>query len=600
MSAKLILLPICCLLAMSAAGFYGVKVNPDKPGTFHCSRIVPKNFLVFEMTQPDGVRRVLQRNLEDPSLLTGDYPWIGEIRGDRITVMTNPEFKQGQTGFMFYKGELKLMLLDGEEYEIPSPAGGVCTKDISSLWKRDQLIAKMKTSDEYKIWRPGGRLRLWFENPNKAGAFLAGAALLSLILCFGRAKALKIIGGFLFFGFFIYAVMTSSRGALLGCATGSAVILLFSVKKYFSCKRVAILSAVLVAVLALMYILQGDRLTTGFFTEAKDDSTSRLPIWKEVPSMIVSAPSGWGLGMSGDAYVNWFQPLERFHAPRTLINSHFTWLVELSWPIRYLYVFGWIFLLSTLLYATVKGSNPVALAVWSAAGVAAIFNSVLEDWEVWAPLVISLTLALPSLKKVFRVKQLVCCVLSSMVVSGVILGGVFLSADPRGGDVPVYCNAKRVEVNGRNPSVWVVDDQWAFCGGYGGVLGKEIRMFYMDNPEAEALGYARDIAHLPRKINRLVLIGTSAEAFYSRWKADPSAVSEADEIVFFSPPFQAAHISDEFRQKFKTIVVHGGMTGLTNSVPTSLSSSTRIVPGAELYIPGWLRSVIGNKQKSGR
>lgn len=311
--------------------------------------------------------------------------------------------------------------------------------------------------------------------------------------------------------------------------------------------------------------------------------------------MMVSSPGGWGLGMSGDAYVNWFQPLERFHTPRTLINSHFTWLVEFSWAWRYLYVFAWLTLLGTLLCVAVKGGGAVALAVWVSAGISAFFNAVLEDWAVWVPLALALACSLPSVRKACSLKIFAGMALLAASVSALLPVGAFFLA--KGGDnaVPVCYDGARVEINGKNPSVWVVDDQWAFCGGYGGMLGKEIRTYFLDNPESGALGYVRDIAHLPGKIDRLALIGKSGEAFYRQWKENPSALPEADEVVFLSPPFPASRISAEFRGRFGTTVVHGGMTGLVAGNSDPIPDWVRIVPGAELYIPGWLDAVLGDR-----
>jgi hypothetical protein len=218
-------------------GYYGVDIDPSNAKTFKHSRIVPKNAVIFEMTQPDGVKRIFQRDFDDESILLGDNPWIGEEQNNRITIMTNPEFKKGQTGFLFDKGWLRLMLLNGKQYKINKIPFNVSTNTVQSLWKRESLIKQMGVDDKYKIWRNDGRLRLWFENPNKAGAFLTGMAFLSLLLCLRRYRFLKVLGLLLFFTFLFGVVQTSSRGALLGCLVGIGVILLSFTKKYFTYKN---------------------------------------------------------------------------------------------------------------------------------------------------------------------------------------------------------------------------------------------------------------------------------------------------------------------------------------------------------------------------
>jgi hypothetical protein len=111
----LLVLTFCALPSM---GYYGVDIDPSNAKTFKHSRIVPKNAVIFEMMQPDGVKRIFQRDFDDESILLGDNPWIGEEQNNRITIMTNPEFKKGQTGFLFDKGWLRLMLLNGKQYRI--------------------------------------------------------------------------------------------------------------------------------------------------------------------------------------------------------------------------------------------------------------------------------------------------------------------------------------------------------------------------------------------------------------------------------------------------------------------------------------------------
>jgi len=103
--------------------------------------------------------------------------------------------------------------------------------------------------------------------------------------------------------------------------------------------RVLAVTAAVMVMLAGAVVLQT---STRFARSHNDRSVSnRLVIWKQTPRMMVDAPWGWGVGNAGAAYMGWYQPLENTEQYRTLVNSHLTWLVELGWPMRMLYVFGW-------------------------------------------------------------------------------------------------------------------------------------------------------------------------------------------------------------------------------------------------------------------
>ena len=91
---------------------------------------------------------------------------------------------------------------------------------------------------------------------------------------------------------------------------------------------------------ASIFLQAHKRYGQGVATEDRSIS-NRFELWKAAPTMMVDAPSGWGGGKSGQAYMNWYQPLDQHEAYRTLVNSHLTWLVELGWLGRFVYLTGW-------------------------------------------------------------------------------------------------------------------------------------------------------------------------------------------------------------------------------------------------------------------
>jgi len=130
---------------------------------------------------------------------------------------------------------------------------------------------------------------------------------------------------------------------------------------------------------------QGSRL--GQVDISQDASMGRrLEVWSTVPAMMASAPGGWGMGQSADAYEQWFEPAgERVHL-KHLLSSHLTWLVEMGWPFRWLYLTLWFSALIILFAGGRSRLSAVVGALWIAFFVALIFNASGKWWNWPVPL----------------------------------------------------------------------------------------------------------------------------------------------------------------------------------------------------------------------
>ena len=144
------------------------------------------------------------------------------------------------------------------------------------------------------------------------------------------------------------------------------------------------------------------------FTQGTEDHSirNRLVIWKEASAMMRDAPSGWGFGNSGKAFMEWYQPLDSLETYRTLVNSHLTWLVEMGWMGRFLYVSAWLLVL--MLCLPMRNKAPwmsVCLGIWIAFFMAAIFSSVAECVWLWVLPVCALIAAIVARIKEFRIQS---------------------------------------------------------------------------------------------------------------------------------------------------------------------------------------------------
>ena len=243
------------------------------------------------------------------------------------------------------------------------------------------------------------RLDFGLGNPNKTAVLIA--CLLVLSLCLARspadrpAKRKRSLGTVRFAIFLLVfaglggcLIHTYSRGGMLAAIAG-LLIAWFSATlgKNRSRPRVGAFAAVclgLVCYANLDTVNAADRYLLG----AGEDRSigNRLVLWSAAPRMMADAPGGWGFGRSGDSWAQWYQSDDTRYEYRTMVNSHLTWLVELGWVGRFFYLCAWGFVLRLCWPAKRDRHSPgagIALGVWVAFGVGAVFSSVAEAPVLW-------------------------------------------------------------------------------------------------------------------------------------------------------------------------------------------------------------------------
>jgi hypothetical protein len=203
------------------------------------------------------------------------------------------------------------------------------------------------------------RLDWGLGNPNKTAALIA---LLMIVLW-----ALPLVRRWLFWvalpaftALGICLMQTMSRGGFLAVMAGMGVLLWHVRRAVWPWPRWRVLAAgtAVMVIFVGAVVLQ----TTHRFAQGPEDRsiTNRLEIWKRAPRMMVDAPYGWGLGQSGNAFMSWYQPLEKSERYRTLVNSHLTWLTEFGWPLHGAYVLSWAMVLA-LCFGLGKARMPMPL-----------------------------------------------------------------------------------------------------------------------------------------------------------------------------------------------------------------------------------------------
>lgn len=585
MTVKTILIVLFAAIApMAVNGYYGFSGDPAHREGWVESTIVPVNSYMLRMVQPDGVERIFQRDPAQPESLICPEPWVGEGTDRQMLVMTNPEFNGGQTGFLFSFGRLKKMLLDGKEYNI---SGGVPRyAKIGDLWPEvSEETVKGDTRRYVVQW--AGRFKLWYRNPNHAAAIIVEAMIL-LFAVFGLRSHLvvKILALPFLLLCFYGLVRTGSRGGFVALVAGLSCLFMFRAREFLSAKRLLLLIGVFAGFAAIVFFGgMGERFTTGLMKEGYTD-VSRIPIWVEAPRMMVASP--WGWADSGDAYINWFQPLNRFHVPGGFLNTHLNALVDAGWPGRVCYVLAWMAILFYFADCARRGRGALPFAICTAMFVGSIFNSLGHVHTLWIIPAIIVAVALLRWRPWERKRELLAPISLAIVATASILSVLAWFGTRGENGVEIRGDGKRVVVNGSEAKTWVVNDDRVLDGGYKGIMGKEVRQWFGSHRDAAPVGFASKMEDVPSHAERLVLAGKTCSSAIDGIDTNLSRFDRLRELVLISPPFGWQAVPKQLLDRCKVKLVAGSFAYKLANGSAIPPEWVEVVPGCELYIPQWM------------
>lgn len=592
----------------------------------------PENSILFRMRNPDGSYREFQRTFERPNDLWGMHGWRGKIKGDRVTIKSGSPIAGAPVQYVFQQGRLVSFTYKGVKHDYaygsprPLTAGGMpCVfademelvakrhakasknKEEGKGTKKKPVLVKVRGQVERELlkkWAKSGRLRVPFNNPNENGFLYMTIALCASFLFFFRRRAVKITGAVLFVAACGALVMTASRGSFLAFALGLAPVIALKFRTVLRSKGVWVLAGVvLVGAIGWFSFHESRLLTRGFTETSRWSNQMRLELWSTAPKMMADAPNGWGRMHVGRAQMDWYQPLDELALNGSLVNEHLTKLVGLGRLGRFGYLFGWLAALGLLGFTAWRTRNAVAFGLLAAIGVAGWFNPVFDNRLLWVVPVIGLVLFLVFRPwKVWRPRPLLIILGASVVLALAVQIGVTAwggtQPDVRG--YPIRVEPNRVYVKGLKPQTWIVDDGSML----GGVFAcKDIRGYYAYNPKAPSVGYVRRVRDLPEgKIHCLVLAGKAGggwlKAFGSRiererWREADVKAHLPDELVFITPDFAPSALPPPYLENCKSRLIIGEFAAQYESEYAEPPEWVKIVPGAELYLNGWMEYGLG-------
>ena len=432
------------------------------------------------------------------------------------------------------------------------------------------------------------------DNPNKAAAILACLLIVLLGLSLKSEKTAQTC--FLTFrrwarwccgllaaavGFAL--VHTFSRGGIVAFLAGAVILFVGSWKKPCTLRR-------WIPALLAVLVIAGAALWTGFAGRMARSAPSadasvgnRLAIWRSVPAMMVDAPGGWGRGNAGDAYMGWYQPLSSHLRYRTLVNSHFTWLVETGWLGRIGYACGLAFLFAAGLVRLRVRGDPIPLAVLTSFATSAFFSSVAEEWLVCA---VPLVLALPALKSfVFeatartRWTAAVAALLAgcSLLGAAAVAGNAFRPTETM--PLRKSPDGTWIVVGDGTPSAWAVCDSAAMGGP---AFGRHLRGF-AQTPEGRrrAYGLASDLAAVPDGVCHLALCGKAANI----GAEELSRFGSLSDVRVLAP----SHPGDWLAARTRRPGIRVFCGEFAAACPEEDVDGLTIIMGAADYLPDWPR-----------
>lgn len=376
------------------------------------------------------------------------------------------------------------------------------------------------------------RLDWGFGNPNTTGALLAMLIVLVWGLAYWRRwgywPAL-----FLFTGLGVCLVHTMSRGGIVAAIAGLALLLWKSPRPWNRVRLGSVIVSVLIFASASIYLKAHTRFGAGIAAEDRS-ITTRLRMWRDVPAMMWDAPTGWGKGQASGAYTHWYQDPSRSETFTDLLNSHFTWMVEIGWLARFGYVAAWAVTIALCWPHAKAPWNSVLGGVVIACGTAAFFSHTLQDGWLWILPAMCVGIALVG-RLYFRFWPSVRCwaVLCSVSALTIALSALVGAS---GRTVPIRAFRSSVIIGAGNPSAWVVVEKRILGERYGRVW----RRLTQENPSTPTVGFVTSHdAVTDRAPQCLVLCGGNIHTSSQELQ---SLVTRSSKLILLNPSFTPEEI----------------------------------------------------------
>ncbi len=385
-----------------------------------------------------------------------------------------------------------------------------------------------------------------------------------------------------FIGLGMCLVHTASRGGLVSVCCGLTAILSCLPKPWPQLRIGAITLGVLFIIGTSVWLKTYTRYAEGVVQE--DPSiANRLSLWRVSPRMMVDAPLGWGLGNSGKAYMQWYQPLDRHEKYRTLVNSHATWLVEFGWPMRFIYIWGWLAILAITFPTFERPWTAIPFGIWVAFFVGSFFSSVAESFWLWIVPICGLFAALcdrwhsarwPRISTWLPLTGVPILLLTALALTG------SLSANPK-----IVASEKTITIGQGEPKVWLFVDPQIIGTDFGRLLRHDLPPY--------AVGFITS-PHLSDSFKGDTLIIGGTPKTEELQKLD-SLASHFHEFLFVNPGFYPQEI--HIQHPIQIVAIFGEYTRSSSirDWKAAYGGNVSVLAGVGDFIPNWPKYLLIDK-----
>ena len=428
------------------------------------------------------------------------------------------------------------------------------------------------------------RLDIGFGNPNKSATLFAMLFAAVWIFPMLHKNSKKWTAATWYFSFILSFVLgnlillTGSRGGVLSGVVALTSILWFAPRPWKKRKFFAVSATLFILFVVAFLLPQTARFSP---SHATNDASigNRWLIWKEIPAMILAAPDGWGLGNAGISFMTWFQPPEKHEIYRTLVNSHGTWLVELSWSGRIFYLVAWGLALR-LAYpdkTQVSRLPSAPFAVLLSFGIASTFSSVAEEKALWLlPGIALLTIIplrwkkrnWPSWRALARWPAMAVFLLLGIV-------GLFSFSSNNFIKIEHFGNTAHLKAGETKMTVFAAPNAREHP--------RNLRVAWTEAKKPFGVTWTTSIGQLKDNQEKtIVLLGDVSLTEV------PPLLNDAKKIILFSPEFPPSELSENILKK--TTVFFGDFYYDPERIE-KWKSKTRcnIIPGMSIFIANWAK-----------
>lgn len=423
------------------------------------------------------------------------------------------------------------------------------------------------------VWR----LDIGLGNPNKTAAFIAQLMVAIWCLPYLRKRGFWFaLGLFTLLGGCL--IHTFSRGGLVATFVGLAILLVFSKRPWPTKRLLATIGSILLLSVFALYINAHTRYIQGVLKEDRS-LTNRAILWMTAPVMMTDAPSGWGMGNSGKAFMQWYQPIQCTERYRTLVSSHLTWLVEFGWLLRFSYIFAWA-IVAFLCFPTQHNRwMSIPFGIWATFGTAMLFSSVAESPILWIipALALSATIA-------YRIKTSIWLGIRAWLFAlGFAVCACLAVALIGGGKSEISGSLSRVVIGKKPISTWLVVDEAALGGKY---FAKRLRQYLIESSHGQGVGVVWSLADLPKDTSNAIVVvaGTPGGMNPKQWERISNL---SNRIILLAPGYYPQETGMVFNKNTPIEVLFGEFSQSVFFTEWMQTGKIHLIDNVGDFLPNW-------------